>query len=210
MDTLQAGITAAREGRRAEARALLQQALQANPRSEQGWLWMSAVVETDAERSICLERVLTINPHNQTARVGLEKLRANSSPDHGDENYLPVSRPTPPQGGSPAREHRQAPGAQMPVNPVPRPPSPHTMPTLGMSPVTPDSRPIQPLAPQPDPDDELAQLRAAQLQPSPSSSSEPSSQSDHFMALVLIGGLSITAIGGALMLILLWIIGWPP
>jgi hypothetical protein len=210
MDALQAGITAAREGRRAEARALLQQALQTNPRSEQGWLWMSAVVETDAERSTCLERVLTINPHNQTAHVGLEKLRASSSPDHGAENYLPASQPPSPQGGAPVREHGQTPGVQMPVNPVARPPSPHTMPTLGMSPVTSDSRPIQLLTPQPDAEDGLAQLRAAQLQPLPSSSPEPSSQSDNFMALVLIGGLSITAIGGTLMLILLWIIGWPP
>jgi hypothetical protein len=30
------------------------------------------------------------------------------------------------------------------------------------------------------------------------------------MALVLIGGLAITAIAGALMLGVLWLIGWPP
>jgi hypothetical protein len=30
------------------------------------------------------------------------------------------------------------------------------------------------------------------------------------MALVLIGGLSITALAGTLMLVVLWIIGWPP
>ncbi len=199
MDTLQAGISAAREGRRAEARALLQQALQADARSEQGWLWMSAVVETDDERRICLERVLTVNPNNQTAQAGLEKLSAPDSPGHGAESYLPVSQSTQPQAVVPESSTGQ----------VTQPPSPHGMPTLGMDPVVPSYRPIQRLVPQPEPTDGLAELRAAQFQPS-AEPDEDSSESDPFMALVLIGGLSVTAIAGALMLGLLWLIGWPP
>jgi len=205
MDTLQAGITAARQGRHAEARTLLQQALQVDARSEQGWLWMSAVVETDDERRICLERVLTVNPNNQTAQAGLEKLSAPDSPGHDTQSYLPVSQSIQRQSAEP----RQTVVPETPTGQVTEPPSPHATPTLGMDPVVPRYRPIQRLAPQPDPADGLATLRAAQFQP-PAEPDAPSSESDPFMALVLIGGLSVTAIAGALMLGLLWLIGWPP
>ncbi len=205
MDTLQAGISAAREGRHAEARALLQQALQADARSEQGWLWMSAVVETDDERRICLERVLTVNPNNQTARAGLEKLSAPDSSGHDAESYLPVSRSIQPQ----ADELRQTVVPVAPTSQVAESPSPHGMPTLGMTPVVPSYRPIQRLSPQPEPTDGWAELRAAQFQP-PAEPDDSSSESDPFMALVLIGGLSVTALAGGLMLVLLWLIGWPP
>jgi len=192
MDALQAGISAAREGRRAEAQDLLQQVLQDDPRSEQGWLWMSAVVETDAERRICLERVLTINPHNQTARAGLDKLDTSPDPEDGLEGNLPVSQP-----------HSGA-------DQVAAFPSPHSMPTVGMDPLAPSRRPIQRLVPQPEASDGLAQLRAAQFESSSSVDDASSSEADSFTALVLIGGLSITAVAGALMLGVLWLIGWPP
>ena len=52
---------------------------------------MSAVVDSDADRRACLERVLTINPHNQTAKAGLEKesrigyaMGLNYPPDWGE------------------------------------------------------------------------------------------------------------------------------
>jgi hypothetical protein len=99
MDPLQAGITAARDGRHAEARDLLKEALQADPFREQGWLWMSAVVETDPERRVCLERVLDINPRNQTAQAGLARLGSSDSLEDGSESYLPV-----PQSATAANE----------------------------------------------------------------------------------------------------------
>jgi hypothetical protein len=210
MNTLQAGITAAREDRRAEARALLQQALQANPRSEQGWLWMSAVVESEAERRICLERVLTINPYNQTAQSGLEKLNSGHSPEDGSGSYLPISRPARLEGEAPGADPRLVASTQLSPGPAAGSLSPHTTPTLGMDPVRPSSRPVRRLVPQPEPPDGLAQLRAAQFQPPSSSADVSASESDPFMALVLIGGLSITALAGTLMLVVLWIIGWPP
>jgi hypothetical protein len=200
MDTLEAGITAARAGRRDEARELLQQALQVDPRSEQGWLWMSAVVETDDERRICLERVLTINPKNQTAQAGLEKLGSADGLGGNFDGYLPVSQST----QAKAEEPQQAAAA-----PVTEPPSPHTMPTVGLEPVAPRPRPIERLEARPEAIAGLAALRAAQ-NPAPVEAEESSSEHDPFMALVLIGGLSITAIAGALMLGALWLIGWPP
>jgi len=208
MNPLQAGIAAAREGRRAEARALLMQALQTNSRSEQAWLWMSAVVETDTERQACLEQVLAINPHNQTAQVGLEKIKAGNSAEGSQPPYLPISRPDIPQNRAPSE--RPAP----PATPPARPPSPHSLPTLGMSPVESEAGRIRRLEPQPAPAvDGLALLRAAQSQPRPAPApvrSPAPSAPGSLAAVIIIGGLSVTAIAGLLMLIVLWLIGWPP
>ena len=74
---LQQAIAAARGGRKAEARQLLQQILQANPGHEQAWLWLSAAVETETERIKCLKRVLALNPDNAAdpTRTAVPKLR---------------------------------------------------------------------------------------------------------------------------------------
>jgi hypothetical protein len=69
--TLRQAVTAAKAGRKAEARHLLETVLDADKRNEQAWLWMSGVVDSDEERIVCLENVLTINPNNQAARKGL-------------------------------------------------------------------------------------------------------------------------------------------
>jgi hypothetical protein len=69
--TLRQAVAAAKAGRKTEARHLLETVLDADERNEQAWLWMSGVVESDEERIICLENVLTINPQNQAARKGL-------------------------------------------------------------------------------------------------------------------------------------------
>jgi hypothetical protein len=204
MNPLQAGIAAAREGRRAEARALLMQALQTNSRSEQAWLWMSAVVETDTERQACLEQVLVINPHNQTAQVGLDKIKAGSSAQGTQPPYLPVARPDSPPTRAPSG--RPVPPANLP--------SPHSLPTVGMSPVEAEGSRIRRLEPQPATVvDGLALLRAAQSQPqpAPAPARPPApSASSSLAPMIIIGGLSVTAIAGLLMLIVMWLIGWPP
>jgi hypothetical protein len=204
MNPLQAGIAAAREGRRAEARALLMQALQTNSRSEQAWLWMSAVVETDTERRACLEQVLVINPHNQTAQVGLDKIKTGSSAQETQPPYLPIARLDSPPTRAPS---------DRPVPPA-NPPSPHSLPTVGMSPVEAEGNRIRRLEPQPATVvDGLALLRAAQSQPRPASApaGPPASSAPSSLApMIIIGGLSVTAIAGLLMLIVMWLIGWPP
>jgi hypothetical protein len=206
MNPLQAGIAAARAGRRAEARALLMQALQTNSRSEQAWLWMSAVVETDTERQACLEQVLVINPHNQTAQVGLDKIKAGSSAPGSQPSYLPVARLDSPPTRAPS---------DRPVSPA-NPPSPHSLPTLGMSPVEAGEGRIRRLEPQPATVvDGLALMRAAQSQPrpapAPAGPPAPAPGTPSSLApVIIIGGLSVTAIAGLLMLIFMWLIGWPP
>ena len=71
---LQEGINAVKSGESEQARALLQRVIEADERNEQAWLWLSGAVKTDEERRICLENVLTINPHNTAAEAGLAKL----------------------------------------------------------------------------------------------------------------------------------------
>jgi hypothetical protein len=75
-DLLNQGIAAVKEGRKDKARRLLAQALEQDEHNEMAWLWMSGVVETDAERRICLENVLKINSSNTIAQRGLERLKA--------------------------------------------------------------------------------------------------------------------------------------
>jgi hypothetical protein len=79
-----------------------------------------------------------------------------------------------------------------------------------MDPVAPGPRPVRRLVPQSEPPDGLAQLRASQFQTASGPDGTSSQETVSFTALVLIGGLSITAIAGALMLGVLWLIGWPP
>jgi hypothetical protein len=79
-----------------------------------------------------------------------------------------------------------------------------------MEPVAPGPRPVRRLVPQSESPDGLAQLRASQFQTASGPDETSSQETVSFTALVLIGGLSITAITGALMLGVLWLIGWPP
>jgi hypothetical protein len=73
-EQLQAGIAAAKAGDRATARALLEGVLAQDDRNELAWIWLAGVVTTAAERRVCLERVLEINPQNEVARRALRQL----------------------------------------------------------------------------------------------------------------------------------------
>lgn len=86
---LEQAMVAARAGRKAEARQLLERVLEADERNEQAWLWMSGVVDDDAERIICLENVLTINPYNETARKGLAALGVIPVVDQSSQAAFP-------------------------------------------------------------------------------------------------------------------------
>lgn len=90
-DPLQRGIALARAGKRAEARALLMQVVEADEQSETGWLWLSGVVDEPEDIRTCLENVLALNPENHQARQGLEWLRAR----YGITIDEPATPPTP-------------------------------------------------------------------------------------------------------------------
>ncbi|PJF44621.1 MAG: hypothetical protein CUN55_03080 [Phototrophicales bacterium] len=67
-------ITAYKSGQRAEARKLLMEVVDIDDKNEQGWLYLSLVVDSKQEQQLCLENVLAINPYNEQARKALEVL----------------------------------------------------------------------------------------------------------------------------------------
>ena len=73
-DLLKQGIAAVRAGRKDEARQKLLLVVELDEQNEQGWLWLSGVVESNADRRLCLENVLTLNPANAAAQKGLRFL----------------------------------------------------------------------------------------------------------------------------------------
>ena len=76
---VRAGIEAYRGGKSAEARKLLEKAIELDDYNEQAWMWLSAVVETEEEKRTCLENVLVINPENEEAQRGLKMLGVEST-----------------------------------------------------------------------------------------------------------------------------------
>lgn len=93
------GIRAYNAKNRAEAHSLFEKATELDPYSEQAWLWLSAVVDTEEDQRVCLENVLYINPDNPNAKKGIDKLNAKSKPQ---EAPPPAAPPPPPAPVTPA------------------------------------------------------------------------------------------------------------
>jgi hypothetical protein len=93
---LEQGIGAALNGRRDEARALLAQAVEADERNEQGWLWLAGIVTDPEEMRTCLENVLHLNPENAKAREGLAWVEQRYGTRSGSEPAAaPIATPEP-------------------------------------------------------------------------------------------------------------------
>lgn len=67
-DMLSRGIAAAEAGHRVEARALLTELVQADETQLEGWWWLSQVVDSLEDKSICLENVLALDPTHDDAQ----------------------------------------------------------------------------------------------------------------------------------------------
>lgn len=65
--TLQAGVKAAQEGNRADARTLLLQVTEAAPNNENAWLWLASISDYPEELLVFLNNVFSINPNNARA-----------------------------------------------------------------------------------------------------------------------------------------------
>jgi hypothetical protein len=72
---LDEGIASLSIGNKEEARRKLMQVINADERNEHAWLYLSEAVESDEDRQICLENVLTINPANNRAETELKALQ---------------------------------------------------------------------------------------------------------------------------------------
>jgi hypothetical protein len=86
---LERGIEAARAGEYERARDILIQVIELDQYNERAWLWLSEVVEIAADRFVCLENVLFINPDNARATAGLQDLRQRSIDDLALSATLP-------------------------------------------------------------------------------------------------------------------------
>jgi len=106
-ELLRQGKAAANNHNNGLARQLLSQVVQRDPASEQGWLWLSGVVDDPERMRYCLKRVLAINPANVHAMVALRDF-AELAP-----------KPAPPEP-SPAVE----PASPVPLKPVAKPARP--------------------------------------------------------------------------------------
>ena len=84
---LQEAIQAIKTGQRPRARDLLTRLLRIDQNNVEYWLYMSAVVDTQKERIICLENVLKYDSENETAIRGLV-LMGSMPPD---ESLVPVT-----------------------------------------------------------------------------------------------------------------------
>lgn len=71
---LQQAIEAARSGRKTEARDLLLELVEVEPRNEMAWMWLSGLVDALEDKIIACENVLTINPANEKVRSYLRQL----------------------------------------------------------------------------------------------------------------------------------------
>ncbi|MGQ9502202.1 MAG: tetratricopeptide repeat protein [Anaerolineae bacterium] len=188
LDALQQGIYAARQGRRAEARAWLREALRRNPNSEQAWLWLSTVVETESEYQMCLERALAINPLNETTRARLQDvLRSSRRSATGRRPLIPPY----PQKISPSKKtisKMEIPSASSPE-------------IVTRAPALKPHQPVHSVAPQ------IATSLAAHGVAS-KLNAERASSTIPLPALTVMGCLTITAISGLLVLISLLLMGW--
>jgi hypothetical protein len=79
-------VVAIDEDRLDEAKQLLLEVLKDRPEHEQAWFWLAGVV-TDLEQTVqCLQRVLTLNPDNTSAREWLsfaKHVKSDQDEGHG-------------------------------------------------------------------------------------------------------------------------------
>ena len=201
MDPLQAGITAARQGRRAEARAWLQEALRTDANNEQAWLWLSTVVETDAEHRMCLERALAINPRNETTRARLEDIARGNRLNSGRVPIEPLSAVPYAEGGGTA-------SPTTPLLPAEDKADTLIMPLSQDSLTVSEPRPSRRLPPHLTAGDMAAALPDTRIQLPVSAVAAPTSQPTSTTVVAFLGCLSVTAVSGLLVLIALLLLGW--
>ena len=212
---LEQGIVAARSGQKIEARSYFAQALRQDTHNEQAWLWLSDVVDTVGEQITCIEQVLRINPHHSLALRALQQLKSQPAqqnisspqpkqlPPSTGHGLVPLAPTPPPQARKP---YRLSAGTSAPVQQT----GVHHRATAS----TPPQAPPPALPPAP-----AQSTRSVPLQPAFAGAgmvSQPPAMSTGgavefndlpLVPVILFGTLSLTAIGGLAMIMLLLIVG---
>jgi hypothetical protein len=206
---LERGIIAARKGRKAEAKKLLIRVLKQNNRNEQAWLWLSEAVDTIGEQIACIEQVLRIDPDNTTAKYALKKLK--SQPSQRSAGSQPaIGSPSAVEPSLHEQSRRERKPFRLSEMPPHGPQSEAVYHEATMS-LPPTSMPAKPK-------NQHTLLRRAEATPrnlpktnGTSNRSRPATLKDPndipLLPLILFGTLSVTAIGGMLMMLLLVFLG---
>ena len=98
----QKGIAALKQGDRAEAYRCLAAAAQKDPHDEMAWLGLAACLDKPDKKRFCLQKVLSINPENTTARRMLARLDASVPvPQPVSEPKAPPPQPPAPVASPP-------------------------------------------------------------------------------------------------------------
>ena len=108
----QRGIQTAKAGQKDEARELLQQSIRLDPNNEAAWLWLASVARDNRERIFCLQKLLEINPDNETARKALDAAN-QATPPPMQVKRLPNAPVT--KAAAPPDIMSQAPGVPVPM-----------------------------------------------------------------------------------------------
>ena len=78
---LEEGIALAKARQRFEAHRILQQVIDADPDQALAWMWLATITEDREDRIAYLERALTLDPTNESARAAYTQLTG--------ENFVP-------------------------------------------------------------------------------------------------------------------------
>jgi thioredoxin-like negative regulator of GroEL len=71
-------VTTFKQGNRESARVMFRQVIQDDPRNERALLYMAKLANAPTERKLWLQKVLEVNPDNETAQAALGKLEASA------------------------------------------------------------------------------------------------------------------------------------
>lgn len=86
---LQEGIDAVKHGQTEQAIQLLIEVVHADENNEQGWLWLSYVVNDPQDKITALENVLTINPNHRVAQQNLARWQIQLTAEESDSTVAP-------------------------------------------------------------------------------------------------------------------------
>jgi thioredoxin-like negative regulator of GroEL len=78
-ELLQMAIRAAKAGNREGARVMLRKVLSEDRRNERAMLWMAKIATNKTERRQWLNRILVVNPNQQSAKDALRRMDYKSS-----------------------------------------------------------------------------------------------------------------------------------
>jgi CheY-like chemotaxis protein len=76
---VQRGIDAVNDDRKPFARQCFTQAIEHEAENEMAWLWMASVADSEEEKTACFEKVLSVNPDNETAQHSLKLFQSQKT-----------------------------------------------------------------------------------------------------------------------------------